>query len=141
MGKEENLAFVRRFIDEVVNGHDLSVIDEMVAPNIERHHFGAPGVGSDGVKAFMASFITAFPDLSCEVTQMIADDDRVVMHGVFRGTHDGALWGIPPTGKPIEFEVIDILRIKDGLSIEHWGVTDTMRLMTQIGVVPQRGRA
>ena len=40
-------------------------------------------------------------------------------------------------GKQIKVEGIDIVRIKDGKAVEHWGVTDTMTMMQQLGVVPQ----
>ena len=44
--------------------------------------------------------------------------------------------GVPPSGKRVEIEAIDIVRIVDGKAVEHWGVTDNMGLMQQIGAVP-----
>jgi predicted ester cyclase len=44
--------------------------------------------------------------------------------------------GIPATGMPISMKGIDIVRIRDGRAVEHWGVTDMMTLMQQIGMVP-----
>jgi predicted ester cyclase len=52
------------------------------------------------------------------------------------GTHQGELLGVPASGKSVEFESIDIIRLEDGKVAEHWGVTDTMTLMQQIGAIP-----
>jgi predicted ester cyclase len=45
--------------------------------------------------------------------------------------------GVPASGKTVEFESIDIIRLEDGKVAEHWGVTDTMSLMQQIGAIPE----
>ena len=46
--------------------------------------------------------------------------------------------GIPTTGKSVDFEAVDFVRFNDaGVAIEHWGVTDTLTLMQQLGVVPE----
>lgn len=37
---------------------------------------------------------------------------------------------------PVEFDVIDILRVVDGKATEHWNVVDQLRLMQQLGVLP-----
>jgi predicted ester cyclase len=51
------------------------------------------------------------------------------------GTHEGEFLGIPPTGKRIELETIDIIRVRDGKCVEHWGVSDGLALMQQLGVI------
>jgi len=43
---------------------------------------------------------------------------------------------VAATGKTVEVESIDIIRLEDGKVAEHWGVTDTMSLMQQIGAIP-----
>ena len=45
--------------------------------------------------------------------------------------------GVPPTGKPVAIQLIDIMRFDgDGLVCEHWGVADLLSLMQQLGVAP-----
>jgi predicted ester cyclase len=45
--------------------------------------------------------------------------------------------GMPATGKSVDVQLIDILRLADdGLVHEHWGVTDTLALMQQLGAIP-----
>jgi predicted ester cyclase len=52
------------------------------------------------------------------------------------GTHQGELLGCRRAARPSSFESIDIIRLEDGKVAEHWGVTDTMTLMQQIGAIP-----
>ena len=46
------------------------------------------------------------------------------------------LMGIPATGNPVAFDVIDIVRVRDGQLVEHWNVVDALVLMQQVGAVP-----
>jgi predicted ester cyclase len=47
--------------------------------------------------------------------------------------------GIPPTGKSISMNVIDILGITEGTIVAHWGIMDRMAMMQQLGVIPVPG--
>jgi predicted ester cyclase len=54
------------------------------------------------------------------------------------GTHQGAFMGVPATGKHVDLQLIDIMRMgDDGLAHEHWGVMDTLAMMQQLGAVPE----
>ena len=74
--------------------------------------------------------------MTSEIHQLIASDDKVAIRSTFRGTHDGDFMGIPATGKTVEVGGIDIVRVRDGKFVEHWGLFDAMGLMQQLGVVP-----
>lgn len=77
-----------------------------------------------------------FPDLQCRVEDMTADGDKVWARAVLSGTHEGEFMGVAPTGNRVEFEVIDISRFENGKGVEHWGISDAMSLMRQIGAIP-----
>jgi len=47
--------------------------------------------------------------------------------------------GIPPTGKAVTMPVIDIVRLANGKIVEHWGVSDNLSLMQQLGAIPTPG--
>jgi len=79
----------------------------------------------------------AFPDFEASIENVIAEDDKVVVHMLWRGTQAGEFMGIPPSNKPMTISVIDIFRVADGKAVEHWGVTDMMGLMQQIGAGPE----
>ena len=71
------------------------------------------------------------------VDDLIASDDKAVGRVRATATHQGEFMGMSPTGKRVEVQLIDIMRFDDaGLVCEHWGVTDMLSLMQQLGVVP-----
>jgi predicted ester cyclase len=79
-----------------------------------------------------------FPDLRFDAEDVISSSEKVVARARVTGTNKGTFMGIPPTGKVVDVQVIDILRFgDDGLVHEHWGVMDVMSMMQQLGVVPQ----
>jgi predicted ester cyclase len=44
--------------------------------------------------------------------------------------------GIPPTGKRMSINVIDIIGFANGQATDHWGVMDQMSMMQQLGLIP-----
>jgi predicted ester cyclase len=89
------------------------------------------------VKFFVRAMREAFPDVSLKsIEPTLVDGDREAARVVITGTHQGELMGVAATGKAVEFESIDIIRLEDGKVAEHWGVTDVMSLMQQLGAVP-----
>ena len=56
-------------------------------------------------------------------------------------THKGELFGIPPTGRKIQFETVDVMRVRDGKITEHWGVDNLFSLMQQLGALPSARKA
>ena len=137
MSAEQNKALVRRFVEEAQTRHNLAAIDEYLSPNFVDHSV-PPGLppGPEGVKMQFRMFITALPDLQAIIHDQVADEDKVVTRKTLRGTHQGDLMGIPPSGKTVDIEVIDILRVKDGKITDHWNNVDRLGLMQQLGIVP-----
>jgi steroid delta-isomerase-like uncharacterized protein len=81
-------------------------------------------------------FFTALPDLRAIIHDQVADENKVVTRKTLRGTHKGELMGIPPTGKTVDIEVIDILAVKDGKITDHWNLVDQLGLLKQLGTLP-----
>jgi predicted ester cyclase len=52
------------------------------------------------------------------------------------GTHTGDFFGIPATGKRVEFTGMYMVRIAGGQIVEHWGEEDGVSLLQQLGVIP-----
>jgi predicted ester cyclase len=137
---EANKATVRRLIEEVQNRHDLARIDAFFAPNFI-NHLEAPDLSSElnaaeRAKSVFRQLFTAFPDLHVTIHDQVAEGDRVVTHKSFHGTHQGPFMGVAPTGRQIEFAVIDILRLENDKVVEHWAVQDRLALMQQLGMLP-----
>jgi steroid delta-isomerase-like uncharacterized protein len=83
----------------------------------------------------------AFPDLRATVEEIVEEGDRIAVRATFTGTHDGEFMGIPASGRTISIQAMDVVRVVDGRAAEHWGVTDVMGLMQQIGAIPQEASA
>ena len=123
-----NRALVRRQMEEGFNAGNLAIFDETYAPDFLDHHgFADQQPGLAEVKRVYERFRAAFPDLSTTIEDLVAEGDKVVVRSRLRATHLGTFQGIPPTGKPIEIEAINIYRIANGKIVERWGLnTDLM---------------
>jgi len=137
---EDNKALVRRFVNEVQSGGNTDLIDEICSAEFVNHS-ASPGLPADreGIKILTTMFKGAFPDSYFTVEDMIAEGDKVVTRKTFHGTHEGEFMGIPPSGRTVTVSLIDVVRISDGLAVEHWSVGDNLGMMQQLGVIPQPG--
>jgi steroid delta-isomerase-like uncharacterized protein len=133
---EDLKALNKRFNEDVFNRKDEKVFEDLVAEDIVDHEL-IPGLpeGREGVRAFLRMMWSAFPDMTATIEDEAAEGDRVWSRTRFRGTHKGEFLGIPATGKPVEVESVDIVRVRNGKAIEHWGVTDMAGMMMQLGVL------
>jgi len=77
----------------------------------------------------------AFPDFRAEIHWQAADGDLVTTFKTYHGTHRGSFFGIAPTGREIQFETVDAMRVRDGQIVEHWGVANLLSLLEQLGAV------
>jgi steroid delta-isomerase-like uncharacterized protein len=137
---EDLKAKARRFNDEVMSQGKLEVIDELVAEDFVDHQVQPPMTPDrDGLRSMMAMFRSAFPDLKVETLAVALDGDELWVHSLATGTHQGDLMGIPATGKSVSFAMMDRIRVRDGKAVEHWGVSEDLGMMTQLGVVPEMG--
>jgi steroid delta-isomerase-like uncharacterized protein len=143
MSTEQNKALVRKLVEEAINQGNMRVIDEFLIPDFVEHEELPPGIppGREAPKVLFTMLRCAFPDLKATIEHLIAEGDEVVLHMTWTGTHEGEFMGIPPTGKSISINVIDILGIAEGKFVEHWGVMDSMAMMQQLGVVPAPSHA
>ncbi len=91
----------------------------------------------DAWKQFTAPFMEAFPDLRLTVEDIVAEGDTVAARVAFRGTHRGEFQGIPPTGKQVAFSSMVFNHVVDGKVEEHWVEMDLLRLMGQLGAIPE----
>lgn len=71
---------------------------------------------------FWTTAQAAFPDMEFRVDVLIEADDLVVSHWTITGTHTGApYYDVPPSGEPVTINGTAILRMRDGMVVEHWG--------------------
>src|SRR5665213_1560837 len=143
--EEDNKAIVgqwfTRFWGETC---DLSVVDEIAAPNMLLHYsLHEPRRGRDDIKAFMTDFREAFPDLAFGgAADLIAEGDYVVGRWIGGGTHTGPafsdfLAGSLPaaTGRKMHFTGTTVLRLENGKIVEEIGLDDGVTALTQLGLI------
>jgi steroid delta-isomerase-like uncharacterized protein len=135
---EENKDIVRRFWGVWEEGN-IDLVDELLAPDYINHSPATPDQPTDpeGVKAVVGMFRSGMPDLRVVVEDMIAEGDKVAVRYTLEGTHEGELFGVPPTGQRLSIKSISIEQVSDGKIREHWRITDTLDMMQQLGVVPE----
>jgi predicted ester cyclase len=127
---------LRRLIDEGFTGGRLEVADEVIDPAMVEHQdYGADHApGADGVKAVIGSLRRAFPDFRLEIEDVAVSGDVAWARNVATGTNDGSFMGHPPTGRQMRIDVIDVVRVRDGRIVEHWGVPDRLGVLRQLGL-------
>ena len=140
MQVEANKAASRRLYEEVFGLGHLDVADEIMSPDAVSHGPGSPpSIGTEQIKRQSAVLRGAYPDLTTNCEDQIAEGDRVCTRWHATGTHTGELRMpavlLPPTGKPIEFEEIRIDRYAGGRIVESWFIPDRLTLWQALGLV------
>ena len=133
----------QRRLYELLNAGDIEGFGALLADGFVEHE-ETPGLAPtrEGVMEFFRMYRAAFPNLRFDLEDVVASGDKAVTRARATGTHQGELMGIPPTGKDVDVQLIDIMRFnEDGLVAEHWGVVDMLAMMQQLGVVPQGAQA
>jgi predicted ester cyclase len=111
MTVEANKALLRRF-QEHCNAGASDAAMELLDPEVVDHDL-PPGLppGRAGVKQFFAILRTAFPDFRITIEDEVREVDRVAVRVTVRGTHRGTFMGVPPTGRRVSFEDLEIVRV------------------------------
>ncbi len=137
MSLEQNKAVLRRFWEEVFNQKKLGLVDELFTADWSYHGAGGQELrGPEALKQFLSVFFNALPDIRVTVDDLIAESDRVVSRVTGRGTHEGELMGIAPTGREVTVTVICITRFVGERIAEDWELIDLFGMMQQLGVIP-----
>jgi predicted ester cyclase len=136
------LAAVRRLPLEVFSEGNVSVLDEVLAPDYVDHSL-QPGMpqGADGVRFIVNQLRTAMPDLKATLDIELRDGTFVVHHVHLSGTNTGAAFGVPATGRRAVWAATNIFRTRGNLIVEHWGVVKLDSLWIQLGLIELPGAA
>jgi steroid delta-isomerase-like uncharacterized protein len=128
---------VRRLFEEPWTG-DFSSIDELVASDYVGYDPAEPEAikGPAGVKANFEKYKAGFSNARITVEEQIAEGDTVATRWVGRGTHDGEIAGIAPTGKEVTVTGFTFSRLENGKVVEEHQVWDALGMLVQLGAVP-----
>jgi steroid delta-isomerase-like uncharacterized protein len=130
------LAF-RRAYEEVFNQGNLAVVDELIAEDFvtREAHPASTLPGPEAIRTAATVLRTAFPDLHFTIEDLVAEGELVAGRLTMRGTHQGPLLGIAPTGRAVQQAQMHFMRFRDGKAVEHWAVRDDAGLLRQLGVI------
>lgn len=131
---ENNKAVVRRFNQEVIGQGNVDSFNALMDENfINRSAQAGLDNGPQGMIWFFNEILRpAMPDLKVIIHDLVAEGDMVTTRKTISGTQTGQLLGVPATGKALSIEVIDIVRVKDGKYLEHWGVTTLPEVLAKL---------
>jgi steroid delta-isomerase-like uncharacterized protein len=128
---------VRRFYETVFQPGAIDTVGQFIADDFVDH---APWPGQPptraGFEAGTREMYQAFPDLAIQPVKLFEEDDKVAAVVRISGTQHGEFMGHAGTGRSFEIDAIDILRIRDGRFVEHWGVIDTGQMLAQLRLSP-----
>jgi predicted ester cyclase len=125
-----------RVVEDIVrclNEGDLDSAQAWIAPDAVNH--AEPG-SLRGIAAFRGSWErlrAAFPDWQFHIDETVADGDLVASRYTNRGTHRGEFAGHEPTGRSFVAGGIDMVRVREGLVVEHWAFLDLAAMADQLG--------
>lgn len=125
---------VRKYPRAVAAG-ELEVLEEICTEDVISHAPLGEPQGIDALKEYEAPIHEAFPDFDVTVEDLVAEDDRVAMRLTIRGTHEGEMMGIAPTGRAVEFQNTIFHRMTDGMIAERWVQPDVLGLLQQLGAI------
>ena len=130
---EKNKAICKVFFDELLNNANLDAIIKFVDSGVKVHKTFP--WQREGEKAFYDTvevFKLGFPDLKIKFDDILGDGDKVMCKFTVTGTHKESFLNIPATGKKIEYEEVNIVRLRDEKIIEHWAVADIYSLLQKL---------
>jgi predicted ester cyclase len=136
--RSEAYLVMQRMLEEGFGTGNVAVADELCAPDLTEHQFGLAGAGPGDavqhVKDAMADVHRAIPDARFTIEDAVESGDIIWVRARVQGTATGPFFG-PPSGRPVDFTVIDVARITGGRIVEHWGVPDRFAVLAQTGVL------
>lgn len=140
MEASQSKEVVRRLHRELLTSRDLATVDRFFAASFVSHNM-PPGFppGVAGVKQFFTMLRDAAPDVEVTIDELVGEDDKVAVATTISGTHERALFGVPASGRRMSVTGIDLVRLEEGLIVEHRGLTDTVGLIRQLGGAPPTG--
>lgn len=122
---------------DVLNDHDTSRLDEYYADDCRFYGMTGPeSIDIEEYAAFLEMYFEAFPDLTFEREEMLTEGGTAVTRWTARGTHEGSLMDIAPTGESVSVSGMTFQHIEDGKITEVYSNQDMLGLLEQLGAIP-----
>jgi len=126
---------------DTFNAHDIDGFTSVLADDVTYHAPGGiSGQGKAACAQFFAGWFGAFPDAHVEVHALHIAGEVAVEEGTFTGTHNAVLHSpagdIPPTGRPVTLDYLQVLRFRYGNHVMFNLMYDRLLLLEQLGLIP-----
>jgi steroid delta-isomerase-like uncharacterized protein len=140
MSVDQNKLAFRSIPERLFNTGDLSLVPELFNEDYIEHAPIPPGFprGLEMIREWTRQLRTAFPDYLATVENVVGEGDTVAGRIRCRGTHLGSYFGIPATGKVIEWTESHFGRMENGKLAEHWTDFDQFGMFQQMGLIPEQ---
>jgi predicted ester cyclase len=132
---QNNVDAIRRVFEALDRG-DLDGWEALLDERYVVHFPGVPAPLRAAARQVFEQFFVGFPGLQHTVEDVWGVDDRVAVRLSIRGTQTGTFQGMPPSGKAIAIESINMLRMVNERPVEHWLQYDAVGLLQQLGAMP-----
>jgi len=132
---QANRETISRFVNEVINKKNLTVIDEIIHPNYVYRTPDQELHGRQALGQLFTDYQTALPDLHVNIDDLVCTNDRAVLLFTLTGTHEKDFMGIPVTCKQVNVNGITCSRFENGQIIEEWELLDQLSMFRQLDIV------
>ena len=134
---EQNKAVFEKLMS-ALNAKDMATMESLIADDFVDND-AMPGMapGRQGMIDMMGMFVGAFPDLNVVVEHWVAEEDLVAGVMTTKGTQTGEFMGMPASGKKFSVREMHMVRVANGKMAEHWGLSNEMSMMQQLGLMPE----
>lgn len=133
---EKNIKMYTEAWDQIINNGDLDLINVTnFTDDITMVSSPENIVGLENFKDYYANFVTGFSDVEFTMIDVFGQDDNIVKHWNFKGTHSGEFFGIPPTGKKVDIEGTTLVKMRDGKIAQEQDFMDNMLFLQQLGIL------
>ncbi len=128
MSSESNKELIRRFLEEVINARNVSIIPEFMVS-------GSMFAGA--FEGFVTNYINVgFPDFQLKIEDVFSEGDKVLVQTTATATQTGVAMGRPPSGKTYSTTVIYIFKVVNGKITSGQFIMDRMEIAQQLGWIP-----
>ncbi len=133
--EEQNKELARKMMEAWGKG-DFVSYKELLAPDFVFYFpSNSPNpMSPDELIEFAKMYRKAIADISWNMEELIASEDKVIIRFIEKGTHVGEFMGIPATGNKYETSGIGIIRIENGKIVEMREEFDMLGLYQQLGM-------
>ena len=133
--EEQNKALILKWFGEVTKDNFESLYGELFAADSKQYiPPNAEPLSFEEYKPMAQRIYVAFPEISHTVKDIVAEGDRVVAKIVVHTVHKGEFYGIPATGKELEWTSIAIFQISEGKIKARWEIADVVGILHQLGM-------